>query len=694
MKTIKKLPSQITISCGRDEDAGRLVLAAEGEGDAKKLRKFSITAYTGGKMSLPNIPYPVVVDMSGMRVSAKSRPILRDHNPSQIVGHTDNVTVNGGVLKVDGSVSGANAHASEIVASSDNGFPWQASIGASVQKMVFVEDGERVQVNGRSFAGPLYVARQATLGEVSFVALGADDQTSARMVASAAAQSIEVMTMKFEDWISAKGFDCAALSETQRSSLEAAFDAEQKTAAPTTVTATADADPVADLRTKTAAEMNRIAAIRKAASSHADIAAKAVSEGWDETRTELEVLRASRPTGPAIHAGGGLAHVNASVALEASLCLSAGLGEESVEKWYGDRVLEAARSRDIRGATIHSLMYEVIRAAGRYVRPGKVDNDTIRAAFEADRTIQASGGEFSTISLPGILSNLANKQLLKSFEAVNTVSNTFCDTTDAVDFKAFSRYRLTANGMFEKVGQDGELKSTNLSEESYTNQLDTYGRLIALTRQQIINDDLGAFLQIPRLLGRQGALAVESAVFTLLLSNPTIGGNQFFSTANANYLSGGTSTLDLDGITAAEVAFLNQVDVAGNPVLLSPAIMLVPTTLKVISERYYKESTILQVPANSKMVPANNPHAGKFTPVSSHYLNAQGITNQSATGWYLFADPEDVAAMSIAYFRGQGTPVIESGETDFNTLGMQWRSFFDFGVAFQDFRAAVFNAGA
>ena len=440
--------------------------------------------------------------------------------------------------------------------------------------------------------------------------------------------------------------------------------------------------------------MNRIAAIRKSAGSHADIAAKAVSEGWDETRTELEVLRASRPTGLAIHAGGGLAHVNASVALEASLCLTAGLGEESVEKWYGDKVLEAARSRDVRGATIHSLMYEVIRAAGRYVRPGKVDNDTIRAAFEADRTIQASGGEFSTISLPGILSNLANKQLLKSFEAVNTVSNTFCDTTDAVDFKAFSRYRLTANGMFEKVGQDGELKSTNLSEESYTNQLDTYGRLIALTRQQIINDDLGAFLQIPRLLGRQGALAVESAVFTLLLSNPTIGGNQFFSTANANYLSGGGSTLDLDGITAAEVAFLNQVDVAGNPVLLSPAIMLVPTTLKVMAERYYKESTILQVPANNKMVPANNPHAGKFTPVSSPYLNAQGITNQSATGWYLFADPEDVAAMSIAYFRGQRTPVIESGETDFNTLGMQWRSFFDFGVAFQDFRAAVFNAGA
>jgi hypothetical protein len=170
-----QLPSQIRLTCERDDDAGRLILAEAGEGEASKLRKFSLTAYTGNKMQLANVPYPVVVDLSGLKVSAKSRPILRDHNPSQIVGHTDHVSINGGVLKVDGSVSGANVHASEIVASADNGFPWQASIGANVQKMVFVEEGEKTQVNGRSFTGPLYVARQSTLGEVSFVALGADD---------------------------------------------------------------------------------------------------------------------------------------------------------------------------------------------------------------------------------------------------------------------------------------------------------------------------------------------------------------------------------------------------------------------------------------------------------------------------------------------------------------------------------------
>jgi hypothetical protein len=92
--------------------------------------------------------------------------------------------------------------------------------------------------------------------------------------------------------------------------------------------------------------------------------------------------------------------------------------------------------------------------------------------------------------------------------------------------------------------------------------------------------------------------------------------------------------------------------------------------------------------------PANNPHAGKWVPLASPYLNAQGLPGSSATAWYLFANPADVAAMEIAYLRGQRTPTIESGETDFDTLGMKWRGYFDFGVAMQDFRATVKSAGA
>ncbi len=227
--------------------------AADGEdGQSRKLRRFRMTAYTGGKLLLANFPYPVVVDLSGVRIPAKSRPILRDHDSSRIVGHTESIEINGSSIKLGGVVSGSNDHAREVSDSGDNGFPWQASIGATAQRIVFVDRGESVDVNGRKFTGPLYVARRSTLREVSFVALGADDQTVARMAANngrspesgdwsrAASRStslssglpspvsrlslIEVQSMEFEQWVAAQGFDADTLTEQQLTSLRAMYE--------------------------------------------------------------------------------------------------------------------------------------------------------------------------------------------------------------------------------------------------------------------------------------------------------------------------------------------------------------------------------------------------------------------------------------------------------------------------------------
>ena len=84
-----------------------------------------------------------------------------------------------------GVVSRDTAAAKEIVVSARNGFPWQASIGAGVEEFEFVKENQKVLVNGREFVGPVNVVRKATLGEISFVDLGADGQTSASVAAAA-----------------------------------------------------------------------------------------------------------------------------------------------------------------------------------------------------------------------------------------------------------------------------------------------------------------------------------------------------------------------------------------------------------------------------------------------------------------------------------------------------------------------------
>lgn len=241
-----------------------------------------------------------------------------------------------------------------------------------------------------------------------------------------------------------------------------------------------------------------------------------------------------------------------------------------------------------------------------------------------------------------------------------------------------------------EVGPTGELKHVGLDEDSFTNAAKTFGGIIVLARKDIINDDLGAFLQIPALFGRQSAITREKATFTLLLSNPS----SFYHANNKNLLTGGTSVLSIGGLTLGEQLFMDQTDKNGDPVLVSPAILLTPTGLKVTAQQLMTETRVNEAATAGSPKPANNPHAGKWQPKASPYLNGQGLAGQSATAWYLFADPADVAAMQLVYLNDRDTPIIESGTPDFDTLGIGFRCYFDFGVAMQDFRGSMKSNGA
>jgi hypothetical protein len=161
-------------------EALELLAASTGEG-GKLLRPFQMNAYTGAAMRLEGFFRPVIIDLAGMRIPSKRLPILRGHDPERIVAHTDEVEASAQRLRVKGLMSGVGVHAQEVLQLADNGFPWQASVGASVEKMEYVDAGGSAKVNGRNVEGPLVVARQSTLREISFVPLGADPGTSAKV---------------------------------------------------------------------------------------------------------------------------------------------------------------------------------------------------------------------------------------------------------------------------------------------------------------------------------------------------------------------------------------------------------------------------------------------------------------------------------------------------------------------------------
>ncbi len=699
------LPSEFFMTA---ESSDLEILAGEHDEDEDgkpRIRKFRMRAYSGGQLFLANFPFPVVVDLQGLKIPKSKRPILRDHRLDQVVGHTESIAIQSNKLQVAGMISGANDHAQEIIDSSDNGFPWQSSIGAKANKIEFVDEGEKIEVNGRNFVGPLYVATRSALGEISFVALGADEHDTPARVA--ATKRVEVPMNEFEKWLKAKGIDPNELTDEVKATLEDAFDEQEKAKIEAAKTATAaddpksiegkGKDPIVELRAGMAAEALRVSAVQKLCGDHSEILATAIADNWDVTKTELAVrnielkaLRESRPAGPSIHAHAGKS-INGK-AMEAALCLSGGMDEQIVGKSYDEKTMEAALSTDLRGAGIHALFYEVIMASGGHCRLGVFNDSTIKAAFRAEQQIQirATGGDFSTVSIADILSNVANKTLLNSFLAVESIVSQLSHEKDVKDFKQSSSYRLTSTGRLEKVAPDGELTHSTLTDEKFTNQLDTYGRILALTRQTIINDDLDSFLAIPRMLGRQGALARERIWFELLLANA----GPFFVAGNKNLITGAGTNLQISSLSDLEQLFLDQVDSDDQPILVLPKFLLVPTKLKVTGKQLTTDQFVNETTTTDKPKPASNPHAGKWELLSSPYMNAQGLPSQSDTAWYFFANPADIAAVEISYLNGLRTPTMDTSEMNFNLLGMQWRAFWDFGIALQDHRGAAKSVGA
>lgn len=661
-------------------------------------------AYSGGKMNLPGWKNPVVVDLSGMEIP-ETVPLLANHeNKTEARVGMISASVKNNTLEISGEIVSENDDAKNIVAQSKAGADWQLSIGADVKECELVQ-GKR-EVNGQEIEGPFYHIRKSVLREVSIVAVGADARTSLKVTAqfnitNPNLNEGEMNTMS-EDKKEPKAVTAAAepAKAEPAKKVEAAAptapatepekkpDTAKAEAAPAAITASAT-DLTATAREAAVAavkaERERVSAIQSICNGEfPEIEKEAISAGWTPevvTKKVLETIRTERPA----------ANVNISVktapeggelrkTIEAAMCLRVGVSADQLEKSYGAQTVEAGmRDMDM---PLRQLLIECMKLDGIPYSRG-FDNETIRAAF-------------SSVSLPGILSNVANKKLLQSYEAQPIIATKLCSTGDLNDFKENDRFRLTDVGDLLPIAPDGEIKDGGLIEESAKNQLDTYGKRFCLTRKMIINDDLSAFMKVPVAMGNRAARLIDQLFFSRLLRNPAQqDGKALFSTAHRNLLSGASSALSADSLKKAIQLFLDQVDADGQPISVEPRFLLVPTALKHLAIELTQGATLIMSGTDNAVRPALNVLADEnLRVVSSPYLGNSAYEGASQTGWYLFGDPKTVDTWEIGYLKGKRTPTVERGETDFNTLGLWFRVYFDLGVREQDHRGMVKAIGA
>ncbi len=665
-------------------------------------------AYSGGKMRLFGWSRPVVVDLSGLNVP-ESVPLLADHENETLarVGVVK-PSVEDGTLVIAGEIVAEGDLAEHIVSQGKAGADWQLSIGAEVEAAELVEDGKRT-INGIEHEGPFYHVTKSTLREVSVVAVGADKATHMQVTASLQLKGKSIMepenkkdtpaAVKAEGTPATPAAAPAAPAAPETPAATPAVPAAAPATPAPAVTASeppkkveakgeisfepkVDAKAVAEAVIK--AERERVAMIKGVCNGEfPEIEAKAIAEGWQKDQLNEAVLAAYRqkqPVAAPMISVKKVSEMNAKH-IEAALSLRAGIDGDKLAKEMGEETVEAAmKDMDM---PLRAVLGECMRLEEMSV-PHTFDNAAIKAAF-------------STVSVPGILSNVANKKLLQAYEAQPIIATRLCTTGDLTDFKENQRFRLTDIGDLQPVGADGEIKDGGVGEEMATNQLDTYAKKFCLTRKMIINDDLGAFLKVPTSMGNRAARLVDQLFFKRLLANPTTtDGKALFSSGHKNLLTGASSALSADSLKKGIQLFMDQTFADGQPISVEPSILLVPTALKFLATELTKGATFMMSGGTEQTIrPTINVIADQnLNVVSSPYLGNAKYPGSSEASWYLFGRPGTVDTFEIGYLKGKRTPTVERGDLDFNVLGIWFRVFFDIGIREQDHRGMIKAVGA
>ncbi len=155
---------------------GQLSVDAEQEG--KKKRTFSGIAYSGEVITDHWYWDRIIFDLDSMSIKGRI-PALLDHSSRQRAGAINTHSINHqSGLTVSGDLM-TNEFGTQVAQDSDDGFPWQMSVRIDPSAIEEIQAGASVTVNGKVHQGPITVFRGGRIREVSFCALGADDNTNA-----------------------------------------------------------------------------------------------------------------------------------------------------------------------------------------------------------------------------------------------------------------------------------------------------------------------------------------------------------------------------------------------------------------------------------------------------------------------------------------------------------------------------------
>lgn len=563
--------------------------------------------------------------------------VLFNHDRDAVVGHIEKVWLedNRGkaLVRFD-----TDEQSETIFQKVQSGTLQGVSVGYAINRYEVLEDEDTKSTNGR-FNGPAYVVTDWEPLEISIVSVPADPTVGVGRSAEEIHTSIDTQ------------------EDNTRMEQEKNLEVQEVKSAPVETGLTqADLQKAMEQERKRTSEIT--AMFRDFDVEGADEAI-VMGVSVDEARAMVMDQLRARNKGVSVTMG------------EAESDKFRAAAQDAVLMAAGIPVADAAPgAQELRGYSMVEMARESLRReSGSTVNFG--DNmELARAAIN------------STSTFPAIMSNLANKSVMVGFNEAETTYQIWAGKGSNRDFKEAARVALSEAGTLELVPEGGQFKQDSFGEASARTKVATYGKLFSLTRQAIINDDLGLFSKIATKYGSAAKRLVNKMVYAQLTGNVKMQDNiALFDTKHGN-VAGTGEALSVKAIAKAITAMRRQKGITGDATLnITPKYLVVPPELEMTAYQIVN-STAAVDGVNSGVV---NPYKGRFVVVADAEL-----TDPDA--WYLVADATQHDTIEVTYLNGVETPRLETRQ-GFDVDGIEYKVAFDCGVSALDFRGVFKNAG-
>lgn len=563
--------------------------------------------------------------------------VLFNHDRDAVVGHIDKVWLedNRGkaLVRFD-----TDEQSETIFQKVQSGTLQGVSVGYAINRYEVLEDKDTKSTNGR-FNGPAYVVTDWEPLEISIVSVPADPTVGVGRSAEEIHTSIDTQ------------------EDNTRMDQEKNLEVQEVKSAPVETGLTqADLQKAMEQERKRTSEIT--AMFRDFDVEGADeaiVLGKSVEEAREMVMDQLR----ARNKGVSVTMG------------EAECDKFRAAAQDAVLMAAGIPVADAAPgAQELRGYSMVEMARESLRReSGSTVNFG--DNmELARAAIN------------STSTFPAIMSNLANKSVMVGFNEAETTYQIWAGKGSNRDFKEAARVALSEAGTLELVPEGGQFKQDSFGEASARTKVATYGKLFSLTRQAIINDDLGLFSKIATKYGSAAKRLVNKMVYAQLTGNVKMQDNVALFDAKHGNVAGTGEALSVKAIAKAITAMRRQKGITGEATLnITPKYLVVPPELEMTAYQIVN-STAAVDGVNSGVA---NPYKGRFIVVADAELTYPDA-------WYLVADATQHDTIEVTYLNGVETPRLETRQ-GFDVDGIEYKVAFDCGVSALDFRGLYKNAG-